>query len=189
MSAPNRETGQSTQLFWWLNLIRGIVALIIGILILTWPQTGENLLANFFAVYWLCSGFLGLRWSMSTNQKKGWWLALSLLEIWVGVGILLRPVYAHYLPSGLGTKFFGLIVICVGLARIFGLDLSKDMTPEQSLGLRLLGFFDVTLGLLLIFLNELEPFTKLLFGGCAFLVGIVLILQSLQIRRATLTHP
>lgn len=70
MPAPNRESGKSPQLFWWVNLIRGIAALILGILILAWSQIGENLFVNFFAVYWLSSGLLDLRWSVSTQRKE-----------------------------------------------------------------------------------------------------------------------
>ncbi len=69
-----------TQRFWWLNLVRGIVALIIGILILGWPQTARDLFVNFLAMYWLTSGLASVQWSLSTHQNNRWWLVEGLLE-------------------------------------------------------------------------------------------------------------
>jgi uncharacterized membrane protein HdeD (DUF308 family) len=187
IGGDEEKEGSTTQKLWWLNLIRGIVALIIGILIFTWPQKGQDMFANFFAMYLLSSGLLSLRGGMSAHQKKGWWLVASLLEMVAGAAILLRFVYAHYLAPGLAVKIFGLVTFCVGLLCIFGGDTSRDVTREQAFGLLLLGLFEAGLGLILFFLGELEPFTKLLTGGWAFLGGILFILQSLQLRRVALT--
>ena len=46
------------QRLWWLNLLRGIVALVVGILILGWPAVGGRFFVNFLAVFWLSSGVL-----------------------------------------------------------------------------------------------------------------------------------
>lgn len=53
---------------------------------------------------------------------------------------------------------------------------------------RLVGWFEIGLGLLLIFSDAVEPYTQLLAGGWAFLGGIFLILQSLQLRKASVIH-
>ncbi|GHO99148.1 hypothetical protein KSF_091960 [Reticulibacter mediterranei] len=176
------------QKFWWINLLRGVVALIIGILLLTWFQVAHDLFANFLAMYWLSSGLLGLRGGLSTHQKKGWWLVVDVLEMVVGAAILLRPVYAHLLASELAIKLFGLIALCVGLVRIFSRTTYRNLTREQSLSIHLLGWFEIGLGLFLIFSSEIEPFTELLAGGWTFLGGAFLILQSLQLHKASIIH-
>ncbi len=171
-----------TQKFWWLNLVRGIVALIIGMLILGWPQSAHVFFVNFLAMYWLSSGLVSLQWGRSTHQKQGLWLVAGLLEVIVGAAILLRPVYKDALDPGLAVRIFGVLAVFVGLSRIFGKYTTIDMVHQRSQGSLFLGVFEAGLGLLLIFFDMPEPFTKLLAGGWAFLGGILLILQSLQLR-------
>ncbi len=174
------------QRLWWLNLVRGIVALILSVLIIGWPQATHGFFVNFLAIYWLSSGLLSLRGGLSTHQQKGWWLVNGLLGIIVGLGLLLRPVYKQYLTSELAIKGFGLIAFFVGLTHIFSAYQTLDQTHQQVLGIFLLGLFEAGLGALLIFSDTLEPWTKLVAGGWALIGGILLILQSLQRRRAIL---
>jgi len=47
------ESDRIMQRLWWLNLIRGIVALIVGMLILGWPTIGTTPFVNFLAIFWV----------------------------------------------------------------------------------------------------------------------------------------
>ena len=67
------------QRLWWLNLVRGIVALIVGILILGWPNIGRSAFVNFLAVFWLASGLMSLQWGFSVHQKKGLWIVAGIV--------------------------------------------------------------------------------------------------------------
>jgi uncharacterized membrane protein HdeD (DUF308 family) len=170
--------------FWWLNLVRGIVALIVGILILGWPNIGRSVFVNFMAIFWLASGLMSLQWGFSGRQKKGLWLAAGLVGTVVGTALLLRSFYQRYLDPGLAIRILGTLALFVGLINIFGGFITADTTREQSLGRLLLGLFEVGLGLLLIILDALGPLSKLLAGGWAFIGGIVLIVQAFQMRKA-----
>ena len=66
---------------------------------------------------------------------------------------------------------------------------TPDMTREQATGRVILGVFEVGLGVLLIIIDALGPVSKLLAGGWAFLGGIVLILQAVQMRAAGKAKP
>ena len=172
------------QKLWWLNLIRGIVALIVGMLILGWPTIGSTLFVNFLAIFWLVSGLMSLQWGISTHQKRGLWLVAGLVGTVVGFALLLRSFYQRYLDPGLAIRILGTLALFVGLINIFGGFRTADMTREQSLGRSLLGLFEIGLGLLLIILDALGPLSKLLAGGWAFIGGIVLITQAFQMRKA-----
>jgi uncharacterized membrane protein HdeD (DUF308 family) len=169
---------------WLLNLIRGIFALAIGMLILGWPTIGTKLFVNFLAVFWLASGLISLRWGLSTHQKRGLWLVAGLVGTFVGTALLLRSFYERYLDPGQAVRILGTLALFVGLINIFGGFRIPEMTREQSLGRLLLGLFEVGLGVLLIILDALGPVSKLLAGGWAFIGGIALILQALQMRKA-----
>jgi uncharacterized membrane protein HdeD (DUF308 family) len=172
------------QRLWWLNLIRGIVALIVGMLILGWPTVGTTLFVNFLAIFWLASGLMSLQWGISTHQKRGLWLVAGVVGTVVGVALILRSFYQRYLDPGTAVRILGALALFVGLINLFGGFRTPEMTREQSLGRVLLGSFEVGLGVLLIIIDALGPVSRLLAGGWAFIGGLALILQAFQMRRA-----
>src|SRR5260370_24744710 len=123
-----------TQKFWWLNLVRGIVALIIGMLILVWPQTVHVFFVNFLAMYWLSSGLVSLQWGRSTHQEKGLWLGAGLLGVIVGAAILFRPVYQYALNPVLAVRIFGVFAVFLRLSLIFGRFTTIHMCHPPSQG-------------------------------------------------------
>ena len=172
------------QRLWQLNLVRGIIALTVGVLILGWPDVGGKLFVNFIAVFWLLSGLMSLQWGFSTHRKKGLWLVAGLLGTAIGSAILLRFFYKSYIDPGLAVRILGALALCVGLMNLLGGFRTPEMAREQTLGRVLLGLFEVGLGVMLIVLGVLGPVSKLLAGGWAFLGGAMLILQALQMRKA-----
>jgi len=174
---------------WWLNLIRGIVALIVGILILGWPTFGSTLFVNFLAIFWLTSGLMSLQWGVSMHQRRGLWLVAGIVGTVVGAALLLRFSYQRYLDPGLAVRILGALALFVGLINIFGGFRTPDMTREQSMGRLILGLFEVGLGVLLIILYALGPVSKLLARGWAFIGGMVLNIQAFQMRKAHKTKP
>jgi len=177
------------QRLWWLNLIRGIVALMVGILILGWPAVGTALFVNFLAVFWLSSGVMILQWGRSVHQRKGLWLVAGIVGTLVGAALLLRSVYQRYLEPAQAVRLLGTLALFVGLINIFGGFRTPDMTREESTGRVILGVFEVGLGVLLIIIDALGPVSKLLAGGWAFIGGVVLILQAVQMRTASKAKP
>jgi uncharacterized membrane protein HdeD (DUF308 family) len=177
------------QRLWWLNLIRGIVALAVGILILGWPSVGDRLFVNFLAIFWLVSGLMSLQWGLSVHQRRGLWLVAGIVGIIVGAALLLRFWYQRYLDPGQAVRILGALALFVGLINIFGGFRTPDMAHEQAIGRVILGVFEVGLGVVLIIIDALGPISKLLAGGWAFLGGILLILQALQMRTASKAKP
>jgi uncharacterized membrane protein HdeD (DUF308 family) len=184
-----KKRGGIVQRLWWLNLFRGIVALMVGILILGWPTVGSKLFVNFLAIFWLSSGVMILQWGFSLHQRRGLWLVAGIIGTVIGAALLLRYVYQSYLDPAQAVRILGALALFVGLINIFGGFRTPDMTREEGLGRVLLGTFEVGLGVVLIIIDALGPVSKLLAGGWAFIGGIVLILQALQMRRASKAKP
>jgi uncharacterized membrane protein HdeD (DUF308 family) len=177
------------QRLWWLNFIRGVVALVVGILILGWPTVGGRFFVNFLAIFWLSSGVLILQWGLSQHQRRGLWLVAGIIGTVVGAALLLRSVYERYLDPSQAVRLLGALALVVGLINVFGGFRTPDMTHEETTGRVLMGVFEVGLGVLLIIIDALGPLSKLLAGGWAFIGGILLILQALQMRRARKAKP
>ena len=173
------------QRFWLLNLIRGIVALMVGVLILAWPDVGGKLFVNFLAVFWLTSGVMILQWGFTVHQRRGLWLVAGTVGTIVGVALLLRYFYQRYLDPTSAVRILGALALFVGLINLLGGFRTPSTTREEGIGRVILGAFEVGLGLLLITIDTLGPLSKLLAGGWAFVGGIILILQAVQIRRTS----
>ncbi len=173
------------QRLWGLNLIRGIVAIMVGVLIFAWPDVGGKFFVNFLAVFWLVSGVMILQWGFAVHQKRGLWLVAGIVGTVVGAALLLRYFYQRYLDPAQAVRILGVLALFVGLINIFGGFRTPEMTREEGTGRVILGVFESGLGVLLIVIDALGPLSKLLAGGWAFIGGIILILQAVQMRRAS----
>ncbi len=173
------------QRLWGLNLIRGIVAIMVGVLIFAWPDVGGKFFVNFLAVFWLVSGVMILQWGFAVHQKRGLWLVAGIVGTVVGAALLLRYFDQRYLDPAQAVRILGVLALFVGLINIFGGFRTPEMTREEGTGRVILGVFESGLGVLLIVIDALGPLSKLLAGGWAFIGGIILILQAVQMRRAS----
>ena len=173
------------QRLWWLNFIRGIVALMVGVLIFAWPDVGGKFFVNFLAIFWLVSGVMVLQWGFAMHQKRGLWLVAGIVGIVVGAALLLRYFYQRYFDPAQAVRILGALALFVGLINLFGGFRTPNMTREEGTGRVILGVFEVGLGVLLIIIDALGPVSKLLAGGWAFLGGILLILQAVQMHRVS----
>ena len=172
------------QRLWWLNLVRGIIALMVGLLILGWPDVGGHLFVNFIAMFWLLSGIMSLQWGLTTHQKRGLWLLAGVGGTVVGSALLLRFSYQSSIDPAAAVRILGALAVCIGLMNLLGGFRIATMTQEESLGRFLQGLFEVGLGCFLIIQQALGPLSKFFAGGWAFIGGAILILQAIQMRRA-----
>jgi len=141
-----RKCGGIVQRLWWLNPIRGIVAIAVGILILGWPSVGDTMFVSFLAIFWLSSGVMILQWGRSQHQRRGLWLVAGIVGTVVGAALLLRYWYQRYLDPGQAVRLLGVLALFVGLISIFGGFRTPEMTREEATGRVLLGVFEVGLG-------------------------------------------
>ncbi len=77
--------------YWWLILLRGIAAIIFGVLAFIWPGITLVTLVLFYGAFALVDGVLALVHAfMGGNMGSRWWLAL------IGVlGIADRAAHLH----------------------------------------------------------------------------------------------
>ena len=73
---------------WWVLALRGLVALLFGILALLWPGVTLIFLVALFAAYAIVSGVVALAGALRNRSDRGWWLALVLGLVSVAAGIL-----------------------------------------------------------------------------------------------------
>ena len=82
---------------WWLVLLEGIAAVIVGLLLLT--NTGATLaiLIQVLGLYWIIKGVLALVSLFVDRSMWGWKLFVGILSIIAGVIVLDNPLWSTIL--------------------------------------------------------------------------------------------
>ncbi len=147
---------------WWLVLIQGLAALILGIALLAWPYRTLMLMVIFLGAYWFVTGIFSIISIFSNPENKGWKILTGILGIIAGAVILIYPYYSSVLLPALLVLFigfWGLIIGCTQLAAAF---------PKKDWAMAIIGIFAIILGLLIIsepvISTAMLPFVLGIFG-------------------------
>lgn len=166
---------------WWLILLRGICAVIFGVLTFIWPGLTLLTLVLFYGAFSLLDG----AFSIAAAVKGGalmprWWLALvGLLGIGVGIITLAWPQITGIVL----LMFIAGWAIASGLLQIIGaIALRKEIEGEWWLVAS--GILSVVFGVLLIMYPGAGALSlAFVIGAFAVAYGILLIGFSLRLKK------
>ncbi|HOA75447.1 MAG TPA: HdeD family acid-resistance protein [Phycisphaerae bacterium] len=165
---------------WWMLLIRGIAAIVFGVLAFFWPGITLLVLVLLFAAYALVDGVtaIGLA-AVGRTGERAWWEMMLVGILGVAAGII------AFVWPGL-TAFVLLLVIAFwAIARgIFeiaaAIQLRKALTNEWLLILA--GALSILFGVLLLFWPAAGALAVVwMIGIYAILLGVVSIALSLRL--------
>ncbi len=176
MSAQSKEI--SVPLIpWWLVLLQGIAALIIGFFLLFVPGRSTLLLVQFVGIYWFVSGIFSIVAIFIDNTAWGWKLFSGILGIIAGIVVIQHPLWSTILlPTVLvivvGVQ--GLVMGFIGLIQAF---------QGGGWGPGLLGAINIIFGLILL-ANPLIGATVLPFvlGIFGIIGGVAAIFASFRLK-------
>lgn len=166
---------------WWLLLLRGIAAIIFGMLAFAWPGVTLLTLILFYGAFALVDGVLAIIAAI-TGGAPGprWWLAIvGLLGIAAGLLTFLMPGL-----SALVLLFFiAGWAIATGVFQIIGaIQLRKEIDNEWLLLLS--GIASVAFGVLLAAQPGAGALTVLwLIGAYAIVFGVLLLMLAFKTRK------
>jgi uncharacterized membrane protein HdeD (DUF308 family) len=120
--------------YWWLVLLRGIAAVLFGLLALFMPAVAGLSLVLLWGAYTLADGILSL-WAgiAGSGGATGsrWWLALTGL---LGIAAGLIAFFAPALTAGVLLIFIAIWSIAIGVMAIIGaIRLRKEIEGEWLL--------------------------------------------------------
>jgi uncharacterized membrane protein HdeD (DUF308 family) len=166
---------------WWIVLVRGIFAVLLGIVALAVPAVTALALALLFGAYALVDGLVAIvaAFRMSrTGGKWGWLMAEGVLGVLFGIAALAFP----------GITLLLLVYIVAGWAIVTGVTaISTAWRVRAEIAgewlWMLVGALSIVFGILVIF----EPGAGLFavvytFAFYAILTGIAFIGLSLRLR-------
>ncbi|MBO7190115.1 MAG: DUF308 domain-containing protein [Alistipes sp.] len=91
---------------WWLSLLAGIVAVIIGFIILVNPVTSYYIFAIWLGVAIFVSGVFGLIQSTSSKNyfvRRGWLILANIADVVIGLILLFNAIISEvFMPTLLG---------------------------------------------------------------------------------------
>lgn len=168
--------------YWWVLVIRGVMAIALGVFAFVWPQATIAALVLVFGAIALSDGVFAVITSIAGRALTPyWWVVLlqGLLGIGVGVVTLSNPaITAVALLVYIGVWAIGMGVLQV----IAAVRLRHDITGEWWLALG--GLAGVAFGLLLIRNPAAGALAVLgLIGSFALVWGVLLMAGGLGVRR------
>ena len=134
--------------YWWVAVLRGVIAILFGILAFTLPMQTLAALVLVFGVYALADGIFAVVTAVSGRRMTpNWWIVLvqGLIGIGVGALTLFNPAV-----TALALLFYiAAWAVLVGALQIFAaVKLRHEIAGEW--GLAFSGILSVAFGVLLL---------------------------------------
>jgi uncharacterized membrane protein HdeD (DUF308 family) len=181
MSEVEGTRTQMPMVPWWLMLVTGVAAVLLGIFLIMAPVRTTVTLVQFLGIYWLITGVFSLVSIIVDRSHWVWKLFSGILGIAAGVFIVQLPLWSAWSAVVLLTT---LLFVAAGAGIIVGILLLAMAFIERSWGVGILAVLSIIFGIVL-FLNPLIAAAALPFvlGGLAIMGGIAAIVSSFSSRK------
>lgn len=175
---------------WGWFMVRGVLALILGVCAIIFPLGALFAFTLLFAAYALVDGIASLVSGIRGAQAGEHWGALAfrgVTGILVGILFLLMPMIATVTYAYLTIALLAAWSIVAGILEVWAaIRLRKEIESEWLLGLS--GAISLLLGIGIVVLVMPIPAATILTASWliaiyAFAAGILLVVQALRLRR------
>jgi uncharacterized membrane protein HdeD (DUF308 family) len=179
------EVAHRVARLWWIGVLRGVVALLLGVSVLLASGSPERL-ATFLALYWLAGGVVTLRLAWAVRPSLGFRLAAvaGVVAITAALLVVLREFLAGAISPVTTINILGLAALTMGILRIVGaFEIERRTGHRWSIGGLILGSMEVGTGILLIRTDAVSRGVMVTIGVWALASGTLLILDAVRTRR------
>jgi uncharacterized membrane protein HdeD (DUF308 family) len=167
---------------WWALALRGVAAILFGVLAFAWPGITLFVLVLFFGAYMLVDGIFAIVAAVrAAGEEDRWWLLLIQ-----GILGVLAGLVAFFWPglTALALLYFiAAWAIVTGIMEIVAaVRLRQEIEGEWALGLS--GLLSVIFGVLLVVLPAPAGLLSLvwLIGAYAVATGVLLLILAFRVR-------
>jgi uncharacterized membrane protein HdeD (DUF308 family) len=170
--------GTGEALPWGLVLVEGIVAALLGLVLLVAPGASLVFLVWLLGIYLLIAGIFRIVGIFLDASSWGWKLAAGILSLIAGLAILSNPLWSTTLASTWLVILVGFLALLQGAA---GLVVALQ---GGGWGMGALSVLGILLGLFLV-INPLIGVATLTFILAIFMLigGVGAVLQAFRMRR------
>jgi uncharacterized membrane protein HdeD (DUF308 family) len=166
--------------YWWLLLLRGIVAIVFGVLAFAWPGMTLTTLVLFFGAYVFVNGAILIMNAIgSRKQKDDWWVLL--IEGLLGVGVGIMTAFAPGITGVALLLYIAAWALAAGVLEIVAaIRLRKVVSGEWWLAVG--GVMSIIFALLLMRFPAAGALSAIwLIGTYAILFGAILIVLGFKV--------
>ena len=171
--------------YWWLLVIRGLIAVLFGLAAIVWPGLTLLVLVILFGAYALVDGVIAVIVSLQERSVfRRWWVLL--VEGLVGIVI---GVVTFFWPAITALVLLYLVATWAIVTGIFELAaaFSGRVPVATEWTLALAGILSVLLGVLLAALPRAGLLSLVwLIGAYAIVFGVLLIIRAFQFRAVSI---
>lgn len=171
---------------WWMLVLRGVFAIIFGVLAFLFPGTAGEALVIFFGAYALVDGIFNIIAAFSSmSSNRDWWV--MLLEGVVGV---IAGILTFIWPGGAALVLLTFIAVWAIMTGIFEIitafRLRHEIDNEVLMGLA--GLASIIFGVLLVVFPVSGALAIVwMIAAYAIIFGVILIALGLRLRNYTPT--
>jgi uncharacterized membrane protein HdeD (DUF308 family) len=170
---------QARKTAWWLILLQGIAAIIIGILLLISPARTIAILVQLLGLYWLISGVFSLVSIILNTSSWGWKLAAGILGIIAGIIVIQYPLWTAFLIPATLLLYLAILGVINGIVQIV------QGIRDGDGGAIGFGILSIAFGIILFFASPVLALTlPIVLGIVGIIGGVALIIMSFRVRRS-----
>jgi uncharacterized membrane protein HdeD (DUF308 family) len=167
---------------WWTLALRGLVAILFGVMAFAWPRITLTILVLLFGAYALVDGVFAIVAAVSAPKElRRWWMLLIEGLISVGIGGL-----SFVWPGITALALLWLIAFWAVLTGIFeiGTAIQLRKVIEGEWLLILSGILSILFGLLLVVVPGAGALAVIwIIGLYAVIFGVLLVALAFRMRR------
>jgi uncharacterized membrane protein HdeD (DUF308 family) len=169
----------------WITVVRGVMAITVGLALALHHDRAPAALANFMGVYWVLNGMVTAQASRAVSgQRRLIGLVAGVIGVVTGAVVLLVDVDTTFLLAILGV-----VIALTGVVHLLGGFELADISGRRWRPGVPLGILELGLGATLILTPGFGgSLATWLASAWALLGGIVLVTDALAVRRR-LTQP
>ena len=163
---------------WWLVLLQGIAAVIIGLLLIT--ATGQTIafLVVFLGFYWLISGIFAIVGIFVDPSQWGWKLFMGILGIIAGLIVIQHPIWSAILVPKVLVIVIGIQGIIIGIIGLI------QAFQGAGWGVAVLGVLSIVFGIILLANAMIAALVALpiVLGVFGIIGGVLAIIAAFQLK-------
>ena len=164
---------------WWVVLIEGIAAIIVGLLLLVNPAATTLFLVQFLGFYWFFTGIIDIVTIFVDRRAWGWKLFSGIIGILAGLFIIQSPLWSAFLVPTTLVWLLGFGGIFIGISWLF------RAFQGAGWGAGILGALSILFGFLLLSRPIMAALaTPFVFGILGVVFGIAAFFTAFRIRSA-----
>jgi len=162
---------------WWVVLLQGIAAVILGLLLLAKPGMTIVVVVQLIGIYWFVSGLFQIVAIFIDHTQWGWKLFSGILGIIAGMIIIKHPLWSPIMLTSVLIIVLGIEGLIIGVINLI------QAFKGGGWGVGILGALSILFGLVLLANVLLAAFSVPWFLGVLGIVGgIIAIIYSFRLK-------